>query len=316
MDDPWLPSPPVLVRYRTRTIGPAELTFIQATIAVHAAEGRTRISEVLCAAWDWRQPNGHLKESACRGLLLRLEERGYLILSPRRRAPDGPCQQDRLAPPPPPGPPLSAPPPGARRPTATPRAMPTSAGTPRPRGRACPSSPSTPASSSCPGCACPTWPPRSWRRTAAGSAPTGRPATGTAFAEAPGAAGRLGRALRAETDQLFTRWHRVRDGTLARASFRRSVGPLRRRVEALRWLESRCRPTPTAATCREILTLAPALWTFVRVAGMEPTNNAAERALQARGPVAQGELRQPQAGREPVRGTDADRGRHTEAAAT
>ena len=108
MDDPWLPSPPVLVRYRTRTIGPAELTFIQATIAVHAAEGRTRISEVLCAAWDWRQPNGHLKESACRGLLLRLEERGYLILPPRRRAPDGPCQQDRLAPPPPPGPPLTA----------------------------------------------------------------------------------------------------------------------------------------------------------------------------------------------------------------
>jgi transposase len=137
-----------------------------------------------------------------------------------------------------------------------------------------------------------------------------------AFAEVAGPAGRLGEALLAETAQLFTWWHRVRDGTLARASFRRSVGPLRRRVEALRWLESRCRPTPTAATCREILTLAPALWTFVRVAGMEPTNNAAERALQARGPVAQGELRQPQAGREPVRGTDADRGRHTEAAAT
>jgi len=28
------------------------------------------------------------------------------------------------------------------------------------------------------------------------------------------------------------------------------------------------------------LTLAPALWTFVRVPGVEPTNNAAERAIR------------------------------------
>jgi transposase len=102
----------------------------------------------------------------------------------------------------------------------------------------------------------------------------------TAFAEAPGRPGWLGRALLAETDQLFTWWHRVRDGTLTRASFRSYVRPLRRRVEALLWLGSRCHHAPTAATCREILGLAPALWTFVRVPGVEPTNNAAERALR------------------------------------
>lgn len=101
-----------------------------------------------------------------------------------------------------------------------------------------------------------------------------------AFAEAPGTAGRLGRDLLAETDQLFTWWHRVRDGTLARASFQSYMGPLRRRVEALLWLGSRCRHVPTASTSREILVLAPALWTFVRVPGVEPTNNAAERALR------------------------------------
>jgi hypothetical protein len=101
-------STPVLLRYRARTIGPAELAVIRATIAAHAAEGRTRISQVLCAAWDWRQPNGALKEYACRDLLLRLEERGDCTLPPRRRAPGGPCQQDRLVPPPPPGPPLTA----------------------------------------------------------------------------------------------------------------------------------------------------------------------------------------------------------------
>src|SRR5262249_52732346 len=35
-----------------------------------------------------------------------------------------------------------------------------------------------------------------------------------------------------------------------------------------------------AGTCREMLAVWPALWTFVRVAGVEPTTNAAERALR------------------------------------
>jgi hypothetical protein len=54
----------------------------------------------------------------------------------------------------------------------------------------------------------------------------------------------------------------------------------RRRVEA--WLRrgTRCRHAKTAATCREVLALAPALWTFVDVPGVEPTNNAAERPLR------------------------------------
>lgn len=108
MDDLSGPARPILLRYRARTIGPAELAVIRATIAAHAAAGRTRISQLLCTAWDWRQPNGALKEYACRDLLLRLEERGYIRLPPRRRAPAGPCQQDRVGPPPPPGPLLTA----------------------------------------------------------------------------------------------------------------------------------------------------------------------------------------------------------------
>jgi transposase len=39
-------------------------------------------------------------------------------------------------------------------------------------------------------------------------------------------------------------------------------------------------PSKTAGTCRELLAVEPALWTFVRVEGVEPTNNAAERALR------------------------------------
>jgi transposase len=36
----------------------------------------------------------------------------------------------------------------------------------------------------------------------------------------------------------------------------------------------------TAGLCRSLLKLWPALWTFVTVPGVEPTNNAAERALR------------------------------------
>ena len=36
----------------------------------------------------------------------------------------------------------------------------------------------------------------------------------------------------------------------------------------------------TAGVCRELLAVEPALWTFARGEGVEPTNNAAERALR------------------------------------
>jgi len=36
----------------------------------------------------------------------------------------------------------------------------------------------------------------------------------------------------------------------------------------------------TAGTCREVLAVEPSLWTFAAIPGVEPTNNAAERALR------------------------------------
>lgn len=42
----------------------------------------------------------------------------------------------------------------------------------------------------------------------------------------------------------------------------------------------RCACAKTAATCGELLRLWECLWTFTRVDGVEPTNNAAERALR------------------------------------
>jgi transposase len=36
----------------------------------------------------------------------------------------------------------------------------------------------------------------------------------------------------------------------------------------------------TVRTCRQFLKVEPALWLFVTVTGLEPTNNAAERAIR------------------------------------
>lgn len=102
----------------------------------------------------------------------------------------------------------------------------------------------------------------------------------TAFTERGGAAGRLGQALLAEAQQMFAWWYRVRDGTLARAEFGARMRPLRRRVERLLRHGAAGPHAKTAGTCREILKLAPALWTFVEGPGVEPTNNTAERALR------------------------------------
>jgi len=95
-----------------------------------------------------------------------------------------------------------------------------------------------------------------------------------------GASEEIGDALLAQTHQMFTWWHRVRDGTLQRASFRSYMSPLRREVESLLEAGSRCGVPPTEGTCRDILKRREALWTFVQVEGVEPTNNAAERSIR------------------------------------
>jgi transposase len=95
-----------------------------------------------------------------------------------------------------------------------------------------------------------------------------------------GASEAIGDALLAQAHQMFTWWHRVRDGTLKRSTFRSYMSPLRREVERLLDVGSRCGVPPTEGTCRALLKRREALWTFVQVEGVEPTNNAAERSIR------------------------------------
>jgi transposase len=95
-----------------------------------------------------------------------------------------------------------------------------------------------------------------------------------------GRSAEIGEALRAQAWKMFQRWHRVRDGTLTPASFRTYMQPIRREVEQLLEAGHTCGTPKTEGTCREIFRLRQALWTFVRHPEVEPTNNAAERAIR------------------------------------
>ena len=89
-----------------------------------------------------------------------------------------------------------------------------------------------------------------------------------------------GDALLAQAHQLFAWWHQVREGTLKRSTFRSYMSPLRREVERLLEAGSQCGVPKTTGTCQDILKRREALWTFVQVEGVEPTNNTAERSIR------------------------------------
>jgi transposase len=91
----------------------------------------------------------------------------------------------------------------------------------------------------------------------------------------------VGEDLLIHADILLRQWKRVRDGTLTRAGFRRTyLGWVRTEVRALLERGSVCGCAKTAGVCRELLSVEPGLYTFAAVEGVEPTNNAAERALR------------------------------------
>lgn len=90
----------------------------------------------------------------------------------------------------------------------------------------------------------------------------------------------FGASLLAQTDKMFRWWARVRDGTLSRAVFQRKMVKVEGAVGRLLRAAEVCSDERTGATCRDILRFERALWTFVRIEGVEPTNNLAERALR------------------------------------
>lgn len=91
----------------------------------------------------------------------------------------------------------------------------------------------------------------------------------------------VGEDLLTYADILLARWKRVRDGTLTRRGFRQTyLGWIRTGIRSFFARGSACGCGITAGVCRELLAIEPALYTFAAIEGVEPTNNAAERALR------------------------------------
>jgi transposase len=82
-----------------------------------------------------------------------------------------------------------------------------------------------------------------------------------------GESAEVGQRWLGHSGRLFDWWHRVRDGTTARAALRRRVGLLRFWFRADRRRGVGCGRATTAATCRELLAGEAPLRTFVRVGG-------------------------------------------------
>ena len=91
----------------------------------------------------------------------------------------------------------------------------------------------------------------------------------------------IGEELLFYADILADQWPQVRDGTRTREGFRQEILPwLREEVHQLLEAGSRCGGVKTAGVCGELLSIKSSLWTFASVSGVEPTNNAAERAVR------------------------------------
>ena len=110
----------------------------------------------------------------------------------------------------------------------------------------------------------------------------------TAIAERPGASAAFGAQLLGLQQQLFGHWHRYKEGKIDWPALQQSCRPIRQTFETTlqRVVElgyQRGERTPwasTVRTCQQLQKVTGGLWTFLEIEGIEPTNNAAERALR------------------------------------
>jgi transposase len=91
---------------------------------------------------------------------------------------------------------------------------------------------------------------------------------------------RLGRDLMRPTRTLFRHWARYRDGTITRAELLRLLQPIRQEIESLLLRGVFSRNAKLVGMCEPLSHHHDWLWTFLDVEGVEPTNNASERALR------------------------------------
>jgi transposase len=100
------------------------------------------------------------------------------------------------------------------------------------------------------------------------------------ISERSGKSGRIGDELLVHTKRMFHYWHKFKNGTLSRRQFKKLMAPIRKRVELLLEEGKLCGNKKTVGTCKHILKVKEALWTFIENEDVEPTNNLAEQIIR------------------------------------
>ena len=80
----------VVFAYRGRRVTESDLGQIRALIVANPQASRRALSQKLCEAWQWRQPNGSPCDMVCRGLMLGLHRSALIELPALRRSPPNP----------------------------------------------------------------------------------------------------------------------------------------------------------------------------------------------------------------------------------
>jgi hypothetical protein len=92
-------------------------------------------------------------------------------------------------------------------------------------------------------------------------------------------------------DRTFHEWHRFKAGELSRPQLEKQFEPIEDAMETLLTAgasccqhdqeEPPCIHRKTQRTCKNLLEILPAFWTFVHHEGVEPTNNVSEQGLRS-----------------------------------
>jgi transposase len=101
-----------------------------------------------------------------------------------------------------------------------------------------------------------------------------------ALVDSGGGARPIGEAALDLIEQLFAAWHTGGAEPAPRPALAAQVAPLQAEFRTLLERGQQSGHYKAIGLCASLLKLWPALWTFVTVAGVEPTNNAAEQALR------------------------------------
>lgn len=90
----------------------------------------------------------------------------------------------------------------------------------------------------------------------------------------------IGGAGAEATRRLFALWRDFRERRMGRWALQAALLPVQEELRAALETGASCADVRVRRFCRNVLAVYPALWTFARVEGVEPTNNHAERTLR------------------------------------